>query len=149
MPTPNTNNPRVPHTRHPATKTRDVARLRARGNTEREIACITGLPKTTVHEIIQRLKHDPAFQNFQDAKAEVFEALQYLLCSAVDQEAIKKMLERRGLTDLGILQDKIQALRGQPESITGVEIRALVGLIRASHSGAITPERVDSGASTG
>jgi len=91
-----------------------------------DIAKVTGGSKSRIHEIIQEAKNSKDLTLFAENKDKVFEALQARLVSLTDDEILKKWLERRGSTDLAILQDKIQALRGQPQGLTGVEIRIIL-----------------------
>jgi len=111
------------------TTTTQIAKLAGRGNTEREIATLTGVPKTTIHETLQKLKHDPDYITFCNDKSTALEVLQYQIANAVDHADIKTMLSKRGLTDLAILEDKIRLIRGQATSISAVDIRALIDSI--------------------
>lgn len=109
-----------------STKKQQIVKLANKGNTEREIAQLTGLSKTTVHTELQALKHDPDYLKFTENKAEVFEQLQYKLVNLADHDTLKTMLNKRGFTDVAILNDKIQALRGQASSISLQDIRILI-----------------------
>ena len=75
---------------------------------------------------MQEVKANPDVSLFSDNKANVFEGIQVKLVNLLDDEILKKWLERRGSTDLAILQDKIMTLRGQPQGLTGVEIRIIL-----------------------
>jgi len=94
--------------------------------TEREISAITGIPKTTIHTQLQELAKSEAFQYFQNNKDKVFEGLQMKLINLADHDSLKTMLSKRGFTDVAILQDKIQLLRGQATSVSDVQIRVLI-----------------------
>jgi len=91
-----------------------------------DIAKITGGSKSRIHEIIQEAKTSKDLTLFAENKDKVFESLQARLVTLTDDEILKKWLERRGSTDIAILQDKIMALRGQPQGLTGVEIRIIL-----------------------
>lgn len=106
-----------------------VKRLVKQGKSTRDIAKRLGTCKSTVVYHIQALRKDPDFIAFQKNKAEALEALQLELYRAIDPGIIKTMLERRGLTDLAILQDKIAVLRGQPTTIADVDLRGLIALV--------------------
>lgn len=95
---------------------RKIARLAIKGNTERAISALTGIPKTTIHAQLQVIKDSPEFHGFADKKADCYELLQYQIVNSVDQSAIKTMISKRGLTDVGILEDKIRLIRGQSTS---------------------------------
>ena len=121
----------------PATTTIDdtnkqIIKLANKGNTEREIAVLTNLPKTTVHDKLQTLKNDPAFIEFKNNKADVLEEIQFKLASVVDHDLLKSMVSKRGMTDLAILEDKIRLMRGEATSITTIDIRALGIMVNAT-----------------
>jgi protein-arginine kinase activator protein McsA len=97
----------------------------------RQIAAITGKGKTRVAEIIQDVKTNQDFTDFQTNKDKVFENLQYRLINLADDDLLKSMLNKRGFTDTAILQDKIQLLRGQATSISEVDIRHLIANVIA------------------
>ena len=86
----------------------------------RDIAASQGVPKSTVHQALQRVEHSPDYLDFVNHKDGVFEELQYRLLQEADGTALKTMLNKRGLTDVAILQDKIQAMRGQATQIIDV-----------------------------
>lgn len=111
-----------------STKAR-VKRMVGQGKSERDIANRLGLSKTSVHYYIQALREDPSFLAFQKDKAEILEGLQLEIYRAIDPDIIKSMLLKRGLTDLAILQDKIALLRGQPTSISDIDLRGLIALV--------------------
>jgi len=95
----------------------------------RQIESITGLAKSRVAEIIQEVKSKQDFIDFQNNKDTVFENLQYRLINLADDDLLKSMLNKRGFTDVAILQDKISLLRGQATEIHDVNIRALIASI--------------------
>ena len=108
------------------TETRRIAALAAKGNTERDISTLTGIPKTTIHQTLQQLKMSPDYRGYCDNKADVLELLQYQIANAVDHASIKTMLSKRGLTDLAILEDKIRLIRGQATDMSAVNIRLIL-----------------------
>ena len=108
------------------TETRRIAALAAKGNTERDISTLTGIPKTTIHQTLQQLKMSPDYRGYCDNKADVLELLQYQIANAVDHASIKTMLSKRGLTDLAILEDKIRLIRGQATDLSAVNIRLIL-----------------------
>ena len=108
------------------TETRRIAALAAKGNTERDISALTGIPKTTIHQTLQQLKMSPDYQTYCDNKADVLEMIQFQIANAVDHASIKTMLSKRGLTDLAILEDKIRLIRGQATDLSAVNIRLIL-----------------------
>lgn len=123
--------------RKPPTATKLLELRTEKGLTEREISAVTGTPKTTIHDQLQKLANTDEFRDFQANKDKVFEGLQLKLINLADPELLKSMLNKRGFTDVAILQDKISLLRGQATEIHDVNIRALIA--------SIVPERVDNG----
>jgi DNA polymerase II large subunit len=82
-----------------------------------QIAAITGKPKSTVYEQLQELQKSDQLDFFASNKDKIFEELQLKMVNLADADTLKSMLGKRGFTDLGILQDKIQLLRGQATEI--------------------------------
>ena len=115
---------------------KQIVKLLNKGATEREIAAVTNLPKSTVHYKIQSLKKDPDFIHFKNNKADILEELQFKLASVVDHDLLKSMVSKRGMTDLAILEDKIRLMRGESTSITTIDIRALGVMVN------LTPQNV-------
>lgn len=103
----------------------------------RQIAALTGGGKTRIAEIIQEVKNDVEYQAFTANKDKVFENLQYKLINLADDDALKTMLSKRGMTDVAILEDKIRLLRGESTanisydartiSASVSELRAMIG----------------------
>ena len=100
-----------------------------KGLTEREISAVTGIPKTTIHDNLQKIQNDPEFKDFQSNKAIYFEKIQHELIKNADHDAIKTMLNKRGMTDAAILEDKIRLIRGQSTSNTLVDVRMLISQV--------------------
>lgn len=114
-------------TSRPKLPTKKLLKMKAVKNmTEREISAITGIPKTTIHTQLQELAKSEEFQYFQNNKDKVFEGLQMKLINLADHDSLKTMLSKRGFTDVAILQDKIQLLRGQATNINDLQIRVLI-----------------------
>jgi hypothetical protein len=111
------------------TKTQLIKMRTQKGLTEREISTLTGVPKTTIHSQLQELANSDEFRQFQTNKDKIFEGLQLKLINLADHDSLKPMLSKRGMTDVAILQDKIQLLRGEATSIQAVDIRGLIGCV--------------------
>lgn len=86
----------------------------------RKIEQLTGVSKTRVAEIIADARTNPEYLEFTQNKDKVFEGLQQKLINLADDDLLKTMLSKRGLTDVGILEDKIRLIRGQATEITDV-----------------------------
>lgn len=107
-----------------------IVKLKTVNNlTTTEIANHLDLPRTTVFDELQRVTNSDSFKYFQNNKDKVFEALQTQMINLADADALKTMLSKRGFTDVAILQDKIQLLRGQATSISDVQINVLIDKI--------------------
>ena len=115
-----------PKKRQKLDKKKVAALVTDKGLSYQEAANILQCNKSRIGQIMQEVKANPDYQLFADNKDKVFEGIQARLVNLLDDETLKKWLERRGSTDLAILQDKIQALRGQPQGLTGVEIRIIL-----------------------
>lgn len=113
----------------PVTKKQLITLRCKKGLTEREIAAITGKSKTRIHQVLQKIQNDPDFKDFQDNKAIYFEKIQHELVKNADRDAIKTMLNKRGMTDAAILEDKIRLIRGQATSYAAIDIRALISKV--------------------
>ena len=107
------------------TETQQIVALANKGNTERDISTLTGIPKTTIHQTLQQVKQSPDYRGYCDNKADVLELLQYQIANAVDHDSIKTMLSKRGLTDLAILEDKIRLIRGQQGDVNYNQVQQI------------------------
>ncbi len=137
---PDTNIPAEPESQ-PITKPRKAKRLTSadkhkitRLALEKNLSChdiakITGHGKTRISEIVAEVKSNPDIELFADNKDKVFEGLQAKLINLADDDLLKTMLSKRGMTDVAILQDKINLLRGQATEIHDVQIRHLIASI--------------------
>ena len=97
--------------------------------TQQEIAQVVGCGQASVSRTIAELRNDSELAEFRENKADVFESLQKEIIKAVDTDAIKTMISKRGLTDAAILEDKIRLIRGQATSISAVDIRQLIASV--------------------
>ena len=113
----------------PVTKKQLITLRCKKGLTEREIAAVTGKSKTRIHQVLQKIQNDPDFKDFQDNKAIYFEKIQHELVKNADHDAIKTMLNKRGMTDAAILEDKIRLIRGQSTNNTLVDVRMLISQV--------------------
>ena len=89
----------------------------------RQVEALTGVSKSVVAEILQDAKQNPETIQFSKSKDKVYEGLQYRLVNLADDEALKSMLSKRGLTDLGILEDKIRLIRGESTANVAYDAR--------------------------
>lgn len=94
--------------------------------TQEQTSQLTGISRSRISEIMSEVRENPELILFQENKDKIFEALQAKLVNLADDDVLKKMLEKRGCTDIAILNDKIQALRGQATSVTLHDIRVLI-----------------------
>ena len=99
------------------------------GLTHQQAADLSDCARSRISEIISEAKSDPDIALFADNKDKVFEGLQRKLINLADDDLLKSMLNKRGFTDVAILQDKISLLRGQATEIHDVNIRALIASI--------------------
>jgi len=53
------------------------------------------------------------------------EQMQFKLLQTVDTDLLKSMVNKRGMTDVAILEDKIRLIRGQATTLMSIDIRAL------------------------
>jgi len=119
------NKPRQPK----VDKVKALAMVRG-GMTQTAVAEEFGVTIHAINKLIKRTNDNkPALQDYKDNKAEVFENIQAELLQAVDGEKLKAASAQQLITSAAILQDKIQVLRGQPTSITDVNLRALIAMI--------------------
>ena len=81
--------------------------------TQAQIGQLTNLSQNRVSEILQEVKNNQEFHQFTKNKDKVFENLQYRLINLADDNLLKTMLNKRGMTDVAILEDKIRLIRGE------------------------------------
>lgn len=95
------------------------------GESLQEIASIWNTSPAAVHQNI--CKHFNglnwgSFKDFRANKDKWFEAVQFRLLSLITDDVATKMVERRGSTDIAILEDKIRLIRGQ--STENIDVHA-------------------------
>lgn len=86
------------------------------GETLQSIGEIFGASKISVQQAIAKHfngLHWESFKHFRANKDKWMEAVQFRLISLIDDNVATKMVSQRGVTDIGILEDKIRLLRGQ------------------------------------
>jgi transposase len=115
------------------TKRKNVAAMKVAGMTERAIATTTGLPKTTVHQIIHREFTPDQIAEFEGAEAKVLAGKRAMILDSLDHDNIKGASFRDKGVVYGILVDKQQQLEGKnPQAITGTDVRILIQMIQAA-----------------
>jgi hypothetical protein len=78
-----------------------------------KIGQIQGVSPQAIHQALQRYGIDSGtLDTFKKNRADLLAGLQAKIYKAIDDDSIKKMIERRGLTDMGILYDKERIERG-------------------------------------
>jgi transcriptional regulator with XRE-family HTH domain len=107
-------------------KTQIAAMVTEAGLTQEQVAAQTGVCQQRISQIIQEVKENAEIMQFSDQKDKVFENIQYKLINLASDDLLKTMLSKRGLTDVAILQDKIQQLRGQETPVNLTQIRVLI-----------------------
>jgi hypothetical protein len=98
------------------TKIKQVTAMKIAGMTERDIAAATNISKTSVHTIINREFSKDDLDQFKTTEADSLKAFRLQYISLIDQDDIKKMIERRGMVDYGIAYDKEMNARGLGDS---------------------------------
>ena len=98
----------------PGTKTEAIIALATHTDaTPPEIAKSVNTSRQAVHQALDRYGLEPnALKTFKENRADLLAGMQEKIYQAVDSDSIKKMIERRGMTDLGILYDKERIERG-------------------------------------
>ena len=115
-----------------------------KGLTQEEAGKLVGVSRQRITQIIQEAKNDPEVSLFAANKDKVLEGLQRKLINLASDDLLKTMLSKRGFTDVAILQDKIQLLRGEATSIQAVDIRGLIGcVIKSQETGKVEGEVID------
>jgi len=110
--------------------TKQIAKLILdNGLTQEQTSAITGVSRSRISEIMSEVKENPETILFQSNKDKIFEGLQAKLINLADDNLLKTMLSKRGFTDVAILQDKINLLRGEATSINLVDLRVLIANI--------------------
>jgi arsenate reductase-like glutaredoxin family protein len=93
--------------------------------TRAEIGKLAGCSPNRVSEILQEIKTSTELKEFASNKDKVFEDLQYRLVNLADDDTLKSMLNKRGFTDLGILEDKTRLIRGESTANIAYDARII------------------------
>ena len=96
------------------------------GLTQEQTSQLTGTSRSRISEIMSQVKKNPDIISFSENKDKIFEVLQAKLINLADDDLLKTMLSKRGMTDVAILQDKIAQLRGQETPVNLTQIRILI-----------------------
>jgi hypothetical protein len=88
-----------------------VRKLFRAGLSEREIARATDLSKSSIHHIINRDFSQDQLEGFRMSEADSLDAFRMEYLRLVDQAAIKKMIDRRGMVDYAVAMDKAHLIR--------------------------------------
>jgi hypothetical protein len=98
--------------------------LAAKGEmTQEEAGKVSGYSQQRISELIKDYKSNTDFIAFSNNKDKVFEALQAKIVDNISAEDIKKANLQQKTWAIGVLQDKVQVIRGQATDI--VDYRAL------------------------
>jgi hypothetical protein len=108
--------------------------LRSQGVYLSEIAKIYGTTKQNIHKILSNNYPDLDISKFVSYanRPDLFTEVEtYKLIAKLDDSTRVKMLERRGVTDIGILIDKTRLLRGQSTSISEQVPTTVINILQA------------------
>lgn len=113
------------------------------GLNQTQIAKMQGVTPQCVSKSLHDVITSPEFRLFQKDKADVFEAVQLRLLQVLedDPSIFARLVDKRGMVDLGILEDKIRTIRGQSTSISDIQVRGLLAMLL--HSDSKTATNVD------
>lgn len=102
-------------------------KLRLQGLSYQEIGDLLGVTKQAIHyRLHKQFGNDESieeFRAFKNNKDSYLEWIQHRIAASIDDDDIKTMKNKRGLTDLAILEDKIRLIRGQ--STENISVNAL------------------------
>lgn len=90
-----------------------------------EVSAITGISQSRISEIMSDIKSNPESLQFSKNKDKVFENLQLKMINLADTDALKGMLQKRGFTDVAILEDKIRLIRGESTQNISYDARVI------------------------
>ena len=99
-----------------------------------DIAQMVGCGETTVRTVLATFRRDTseeALREFQESKADVYDAIQLRILASLSPEKIEKAKLLESVTAAAILQDKSQVLRGQPSTINMNVLADVLELMRA------------------
>jgi transcriptional regulator with XRE-family HTH domain len=100
--------------------------------TQEQTSQLTGISRSRISEIMSEVKTNADVLLLKDNKAEILEGIQAKLINLADDDLLKTMLSKRGMTDVAILEDKIRLIRGQATSISDIQVRGLIAMIQAA-----------------
>jgi len=95
------------------------------------IARRVGCDESNVRGVLQRFlgtNTQADLQEFQESKAEIYDALQHRLLQSITDEHIAKAPVYPRIISAGILEDKARTIRGQA---TSINVAVLVDLVEA------------------
>jgi hypothetical protein len=119
--------------------------------TQREIAKRVGCSPGNVHTVLSKFlgkTSDADLRQFQDSKADIYDALQHRLLSSLTPAKIAKAPAVSLITGAAILEDKARLIRGLA---TGINVNVLLDVVQAMRhpqpiGGAIAPAIIDGNA---
>jgi predicted transcriptional regulator len=97
-----------------------------KGLTQKEASNLTDCTQGRISQIISEAKTNPDILLFTQNKDKVFEGVQANIINNINDEDIKKANLQQKIWAVGVLQDKVQVLRGQPDTISEVDLRVLI-----------------------
>jgi hypothetical protein len=98
--------------------------------TSQEAGKISGLSQRRINELIQDYKSDTDYITFTNNKDKVFEGLQAKIINNIADDDLKKANLQQKIWATGVLQDKIQVIRGQATEIIDYRSLSLTGTLR-------------------
>jgi predicted ArsR family transcriptional regulator len=104
--------------------------LKQKGASYSEIAAIQGVSPQAIQQGIKDLLPTDDLESFKQRKPDLIAHTTQRYLNLIDDEQIKKNLSQRGMTDIAILIDKEQLLRGLATSNLAV-IHADIAALRA------------------
>lgn len=101
--------------------------LAAKGElTQQEAADISGYSNQRISQLVKEYKSNPDTILFAENKDKVFESLQSKIVNSIGDDDLKRASLSQKVLATAVIQDKIQALRGQASSISLQDIRILI-----------------------
>jgi DNA-binding XRE family transcriptional regulator len=95
-----------------------------------DAATVIGCRPSRISQIMQEFKSNPEIVIFSQQKDKVFEGLQAQIINSIESEDIKKANLQQKIWATGVLQDKVQTLRGQATEIIDYRSLSLSGTLR-------------------
>jgi Fic family protein len=99
--------------------------------TSLEIARTVGCSTQNVNQVLSKFlgtTSESELRSFQDAKADIYDALQHKLLASLTDEKISKTNAVSAITGAAILEDKARLVRGQA---TGINVSVLMDVVEA------------------